>query len=85
MVAAAGDLLVLLLLHTTNAAGATNSWTLLQTDDTVDTQPPPTVQEQNRDTDYDCCNLFCDSKSSPGCNASHDPPADWRKRFPGGL
>lgn len=29
--------------------------------------------------------MFCDSATTPGCNARHPPPAGWRTRFPGGL
>ena len=43
------------------------------------------VQERDNGTDYDCCNLFCDSAATPGCNASRPPPVGWRRRFPGGL
>jgi hypothetical protein len=59
------------------------SWGTRQSD--VSMRPAPTVQEQDKDTDYNCCNLFCDSKATPGCNATHPPPAGWRQRFPGGL
>ena len=33
----------------------------------------PTVKEQDKDTDFVCCNIF---------NETSLPPADWRKRFP---
>ena len=48
-------------------------------------EPTPIVQEQDKDTNYDCCNLFCDSKATPGCNVTHPPPGGWHQRFPGGL
>lgn len=45
----------------------------------------PVVIEENAGTDYDCCNLFCDSAAAPGCTSSRPPPIGWRRRFPGGL
>ena len=36
-------------------------------------KPVPKVVEENKDTDYVCCELF---------NATNKPPADWRERYP---
>ena len=36
--------------------------------------PQPTVKEEDKDTDFVCCDLY---------NATNPPPPDWRKRFPG--
>ena len=33
----------------------------------------PTVIEEDKDTDFVCCDIF---------NATHPPPRDWRKRYP---
>ena len=35
--------------------------------------PKPTVKEEDKDTDFVCCDMF---------NATHPPPADWRTRYP---
>lgn len=36
-------------------------------------EPKVKVAEENKDTDYVCCDLF---------NATHYPPPDWRKLYP---
>lgn len=36
-------------------------------------KPKPTVKEEDKDTDYVCCNIF---------NATRPPPVDWREKYP---
>ncbi len=36
-------------------------------------KPKPTVKEEDKDTDYVCCNIF---------NATRPPPVGWRKKYP---
>ena len=35
--------------------------------------PEPKLSQEDKDTDYNCCELF---------NATNPPPADWRTRYP---
>ena len=36
-------------------------------------KPKISVKEEDKDTDYDCCDIF---------NATNLPPSDWRQRYP---